>query len=255
MTIPADATRLGIDLNGDGKVDNALGDIASILKTQNIDLQASATEAVKRGELLVLLHQRADASLDADGCQIVDLYDAVKPSDPPALNGSDQLAVDVTAGRGRFVGEAAGGVFVSSDPATTTMPVSFTLKIPLAVGRAPVRLGVTGGRVTFRRVGNGLVEGQLNGGGPKAQFDEAVLPDLTALLNERVAAVPADRPGILRLFDTGMCQNRDGSMAIAGDEKIDDCEVSTNAIVQAVLTPDSIGIGFTAVAAGFAARP
>jgi hypothetical protein len=54
VTIPADATRLGIDLNGDGKADNPLGDIASsILKTQSIDLQASATEAVKRGELLV----------------------------------------------------------------------------------------------------------------------------------------------------------------------------------------------------------
>lgn len=277
VTIPTDATKLAFDLNGDGKADNALGDIASILKTQNIDLQVSANEAVMKGDLLVLLHQRADASLDADSCQIVDLYNAVKPATPPALNGSDTLNVDVTANRGRFVGEAGAGVFTSGSPAKTTMPVSFTLKIPLAVGRTPVRLGVTAGRVTFRRVGNGLVEGQLNGGVPKAQFDEAVLPDLTALLNERVATVPADKPGILRLFDKGMCTNKDGSMALAGDEKIDYCEVATNPVVQTILTPDvqlfdamgtyapnpsnsepdtiSIGIGFTAVAAAFNPQP
>jgi hypothetical protein len=134
---------------------------------------------------------------------------------------------------------------------------------------------VTAGRIKFRRnpSGTNLVEGQLNGGVPKKQFDEAVLPELTDLLNERVRTVPADRDRILQLFDQGMCQNRDGSMAIAGDEKIDLCEVETNALVQAILTPDvqlfdamgnyapnpdnveadsiSVGIGFTAVAAMF----
>jgi len=273
LKMPAKASDYALDLNGDNLPDNHLGDIVNILKTQNIDLQASSAMALEQGELLMLLDYKAAGNLDEDTCAQTTISGGAKPASPPLLDGTDVLTVDSTLTAGTFVGATKNMLFNSSSPLTTTTPVTFTLKIPLAIGSPPVKLRVTAGQITFVHVNGRLSQGQIHGAVKKTQFDDEVMPALTALLNQEIAANVPSKQMILDQFDTGNCNAPDGTPAVAKDGKIDLCEVSTNALVQLVLnadvalfdsagnyapdptnnTPDSvsIGLGFTAIGASF----
>jgi len=274
LKMPTKSTDYAIDLNGDNMPDNHLGDIVNILKTQNIDLQASSKQALEQGELLVLLNYQAQTNLDEDTCAQTVIADAVKPAQPPLLDGSDTFAVDTALAPGTFSGSTRNMLFNAQSPVTTSNPTTFTLKIPLAIGQTPVNLRVTAGHITFVHLPGGrLSQGQIHGAVKKTQFDDEVMPALTSLLNQEIQANVASKQMILDQFDTGKCSNPDGSAAVAKDNKIDLCEVTTNALVQLVLAPDvalfdsagnyapdatnntldsvSIGLGFTAIGATY----
>jgi hypothetical protein len=274
LMIPMNSMQFAIDLNGDGVLDNALGVIASTLKTQGVDLQMSANQAILSGDLLVLFEQQSASNLDEDTCAQVSQYTALMPASPPILDGSDTFMVDTTISPGVFPGAVHLKSFASTPPSSTVPPVFLTLQIPLVVGQPPVKLHVAAAQLKYTRGNQLLFGGQLNGAVPKAQFDDEVLPSLTNILNTEVMSGSPNAGNILNLFDTGMCMNPNGTMAVAGDGKIDLCEVTGNAIVQGVTAPDvqifdslgnyapnpantnpdsvSIGVSFSAVKATFA---
>jgi hypothetical protein len=283
LTLPQQRTDFALDLNGDGRLDDALGNLVGALAANNLDLQAGLDAAVAAGEEIVLLDLEAN-DLQSSSCAAAHLQMGADPAPPPAFDGTDVLTTDPAFPGGAFRGALTGGAFVAESPATTTRPVSMSLELPLFPGVAPVRLDLVGAHLEFVRSGGLVTGGRLHGALRNADVQSVFVPGLAASLNAVVVANPGGTTAqqILAIFDTGgtaetacstTCRNLDGSCAVAHDGAISTCEVATNPIIRNVLNPDvqlfdaggsyrpnpanttkdsfSVGLGFTAVPATF----
>jgi hypothetical protein len=83
-THTGDATKYGLDLNGDGAVDNALGNLLTALSTQGINAQTSIDQAVFDGSI-TLLTDFQTSSFSSTGAAGVQVY-LGSDSQPPACN-------------------------------------------------------------------------------------------------------------------------------------------------------------------------
>ncbi|HEX4458962.1 MAG TPA: hypothetical protein VIA18_13390 [Polyangia bacterium] len=285
VTVPQSKTDLAIDLNGDGRVDNQLGSIVNILKTENLDVQMGVTQAVVAGTLIVLGTETSqDATFQTDSCASTLIERGAVTTTPPKYDGTDTFTAQ-TDGDGTFSGPITGGKFNSSSPVTTKNPVSLTIELPLIAGAQPVELDVEGGQLEYKRDTTGAVTGgELHGFLRSTNVQSKVIPNVALLLSSKLMDNPltATDMQIAMIFDTGgtgtcnggtTCANPDGSCAVSGDGKIDICEVATNNLIQQVLAPDiqmfdaagnysptaanttkdslSLGLGFTFVKASF----
>jgi hypothetical protein len=287
VTVPQTKSDFAIDLNGDGRADNQLGSIVSILKTENLSVQDGVTMAVAAGTLVILASETSsDATFQTDSCATSVIERGSLPAGvtTPDYTGTGAF-VAVTDGAGTFNGPITGGKFSSGSPVTTKSPVSLTILLPLIAGAAPVELDVEGGQLEFKRDATGVVTGgELHGFLTSASVQSKVVPNVALLLTSKVSEAnpTATDMQIGSIFDTGgapsaacnntACANPDGTCAVSGDKKIDICEVSTNNLIQQVLAPDiqmfqngvyapnaanttkdslSLGLGFTFVKATF----
>jgi hypothetical protein len=288
VTVPQTKTDFAIDLNGDNRVDNQLGSIVSILKTESLSVQDGVTMAVTAGTLVILgTETSTDATFQTDSCASTKIQLGDSTATPPKYDGTDTFTVSASAAPGTFNGPITGGKFKSNNPISTKAPVSLTILLPLIAGATPVELDVEGAQLTFTRDASGAVTGgELHGFLPQTSVQTKVVPNVAGLLTTKVAEVPQTSTDaqIASIFDTGgapsakcgaTCTNPDAAMtcAVAGDKKIDICEVSTNNLIQQVLAPDiqmfdaagnyapnaanttkdslSLGLGFTFVKASF----
>jgi hypothetical protein len=284
MQMPLQRSDYAIDLNGDGRVDNALGNIDGALAAQNLDPQSSATMALANGQSITLLEERStDPTFQADACAAALLYDGQTTASPD-YSGAGKFTVDGSNPPGQFEGPIASGRLTSAPPpATARVPSVVHLALPIG-SPVPSLVEVIGARLTFTYAGGRVSGGQLNGAVRKEQIDDVIVPNLATLLTLEITLAPTSSQAmqIAAIFDTGgtaqgscapYCQNRDGSCAKPNDGRIDPCEVATNSIIQNVLAPDvqmfdaagnyhpnpantakdslSIGVGFTAVPASF----
>src|SRR5262245_12656820 len=55
LTVPLDRTQFGLDLNGDGKVDNQLGNIIGALEANNLHTQDGVDSSICKGAVILLL--------------------------------------------------------------------------------------------------------------------------------------------------------------------------------------------------------
>lgn len=285
VMVPASKTDLAIDLNGDGRVDNQLGSIVNILKTENLDVQDGVTQAVVAGSLIVLgTETSSDATFQTDSCASTVIERGAATTTAPKYDGTDVFTA-VTDGAGTFNGPITAGKFNSSSPVTTKNPVSLTILLPLIAGATPVELDVEGGQLEYKRDASGNVTGgELHGFLRSTNVQSKVVPNVATLLSSKLMdnpLTPTDMQ-IAQIFDTGgaasamcgaTCTNPDNTCAMAGDNIISICEVSTNNLIQQVLAPDiqmfnaagdyapnaanttkdslSLGLGFTFVKASF----
>jgi hypothetical protein len=281
--LPMQRSDYAIDLNGDGRVDDQLGNICGAIAGQNLPLQAQATQSVTSGQSLALFDEHAD-DLTNDDCAASDVVPAT-PTASPDFSGSGQFNVDATATVGHFAGPIVAGQFSSlPPPAVAAAPVTVTVKLPLLGANTP--LEVVGARVQYTRGADGRITGgQLNGAIRNSDVQGKLIPGLAASLTAQVQTIPLSETAmqILSIFDNGgkfdpscaagTCKNPDGSCAVKGDRVISVCEVATAGLIQNVLAPDvqmfdaagnyhpspandhkdslSIGLGFTAVPATF----
>jgi hypothetical protein len=256
LALPTSRVELGYDLNGDGKLDDQLGNVIGALRYNGYDAQGIVNGAIAAGtfapELEVLT---TDAKLrEADGTGTL------------FGDGKDD---------GVFCGEMQGGSFASAHRSINDQAVQLALTLPF-FGDARVQLH--GARLRYRVEGDRLLDGVLNGAVRKADMETIVTPRIAALLNEKITGDPGSQQTaeLLSLFDTGgkadpacgqTCKNTGGSCAVAGNRVIEVCEVATNGIARNVLAPDvqlfdgdvyapsaanlekdsfSLGVGFTA---------
>lgn len=289
VTVPQTKSDFAIDLNGDNRVDNQLGSIVSILKTENLSVQDGVTQAVTAGTLVILGTETSmDATFQTDSCASTKIQLGDSTTAPPKYDGTDTFTASTSAAPGTFNGPITGGKFKSSNPVTTKAPVSLTILLPLIAGAAPVELDVEGAQITYNRDAAGAVTGgELHGFLTQKSVQSKVVPNVAMLLTSKVGeANPTSTDmQIGSIFDTGgaaspagsacgaTCTNPDGTCATAGDKIISICEVSTNNLIQQVLAPDiqmfdaqgnyapnaanttkdslSLGLGFTFVKASF----
>ena len=272
FTLPQTRTQLAIDLNGDGRLDNQLGNIIGVLASQGLSAQTTVDQSVARGDVVELLRLRtADATLTNDNPVPVVAY-AGKPMANPDFSGAGSFTVDNGVPAAPLNGTLAAAAYASEDPITTTKPVTLQLKLPLFAGGAPVPMILNGAHIQFTTSGaqGGLMAGQINGSIKDSDVQGLIVPAIAVTLTAQIQKDPnsAQSKQLESLFDTGGC-----GAAKANDGIVDACEVATNPIIMAVLAPDvqiydnlgayapnktnmmkdslSVSIGFTAVRAQF----
>lgn len=277
ISVPQSKSDFAFDLNGDGRADNQLGNIIQALTNSNLDTQSGVNDAVTDGNVLLLIDANAD-SLANSSCASSEVG-AGKVMMNPDFTGNGTFTKDTAVAGGVFKGKIANNVFTSNNPATTTNPISVTILLPLVSGAEPVALHVQGARLTWTKMGDQLVKGQINGAVKSEDIQMTVIPNIAKLLSNLVAEDPdsSSNKQILQLFDVGdgadgTCTGVDGVTGTGKDGKIAACEVADNALIKNVLAPDvqmfqggeykpnkansekdslSLGLGFTAVKANF----
>lgn len=280
ITIPgsaAEATQLGLDLDGDDVADNALGQNLSILATQGVNLQESVDEAIATASIVLLADVQATALDNATGVGF-SVYLGTDQTTPAActdpddittcgnhLDGSGSFEVDPSSpSDALIVGSILGGGFQTSTVGNVT------LQLELVDGEPPIELNLIGARAEFNATATTLSSGKLGGAITEDEARNNILPVIISLVQATVAEDCTLGPPdccesgstgetILSIFDTDM------------DCAVSQQEVEDNDLIGTVLSPDvdlldangnfgngdgvddsiSLGLGFTGVGATF----
>jgi hypothetical protein len=280
ITVPQLRTDFGFDLNGDGRVDNQLGNIIGAFAGSDVNSQSVVTQAIADGNDVELLEERSlDPQLIDDDCAALTVV-AGLPQASPDFSGAGSFTPDPSVVPAEFSGPLMKGAFAAAPaPAVTRTPVQLRLLLPIIDRMVPVTL--VGARIALD---NSTLTGQINGAVRSSEVQGVIVPAIAAGLNARVQADPSSSLAmqLLTIFDTGgkpnvncpgTCANPDGSCARAMDGHIDVCEIATSGLIENVLAPDvqmfdangdyhpnplntkkdclSVGIAFSAVGARF----
>jgi hypothetical protein len=278
IKLPTMTSDFALDLNGDGKADDALGAVVSTLVSEGSTPQANLDSALAKGtEVLLLDETSGDPTFTGDTCAGSNLY---KGKSQPARDpdaGAQDYQIDPSVNPGLFTGPLTAGTFDSSPP-TAPPDIQMTLFLPI-YGNQLAPLPVHGGHLQFTEENGFLVKGQINGAVKDTDIKGTVIPAIANALEAQVAANPTAQSSqqILVLFDLGNgngkpCVNPDGTMGVPNDGAIAECEVADSQLIQLLLAPDvqlfqngvyqpnpantrpdslSLGIAFSAVPAQF----
>jgi hypothetical protein len=277
----------GIDLNGDGKIDNRMGHIMISFSLNSIPVQPPLDSAITSGSDVMLLAACSDdPTLTSDPMAVT--------REAPGVAGKMWM-IDLAGPIARFDGALSSSMFVSSTGADTLM----ALQLPF--GATPVPTLLHGARIRYSYAGGSLTGGQIDGAILKTDFDQNVVPQIARNLTTAMMAGGMAAANINSIFDTGgtddgsgcltktncpgnypptgqpACKNpafglHAGQCADQCDNVIDTCEVSTCPVLKNVIQPDvqmfqggvyspnpanttkdsiSVGVGFTAKPATF----
>lgn len=271
LALPAtsgDATSTGVDLDGDGSVDNQFGMITAALAGAGFDLDAAVDEGIRRGETLLLADVQATSLTDASRVGF-SFYEGTNVSPAPCtiqtnlstcgqhLTGAGNF--DVVAGSqpsAPVSGRITAGVF---DGLGGDVQLTFSLfgtDVPLRLTGARAHMTA----VTTSGFGMSTIAGIVSG----ADLRNALLP---ALISELMTVI--DRDCISGPPTCGCAPGSSGEDAITLFDANADCavtiaELESSALLSATLAPDmdidgdgandalSLGMGMTGVAATFA---
>ena len=274
-TVPASAAQatkdFGIDLDADGRKDNALGSVLATLKGQGLDVQPTLTDAVQSGSIILLaeFQTKSFTAASASGLRIY-LGDNMMVT-PPActdplmiatcgkhLTGTGAFKVSATSPTDALVsGPIVGGTFKGG-------PGTISLQISLTAGQAPLQLDLLGARAELTGISEtGVTKGIVAGAISKSDLDTKILPAIKGQLDTLVAACP-DAPKTPPAC--GCASGSSGAQILAlFDTTPADCsvtleEIKDNSIIKTLLAPDvviegvpalSLGLGVTAVKGTF----
>jgi hypothetical protein len=254
---PELAGTLGFDLDGDGRLDNALGRVLAATVqaagSGGIDLQGDVDQAVQAGALVQLVETRAgtrDTVIFRTGSPV--LPACTDPADPTTcgmhLGGTASFQADPA-------GPALTGQGTADDieagPGPTTLQLAF-------FGGQTIALPLVNARASFHRSGDRL-QGTVGGAIRMADVRAEILGSMQtwiATVVDRDCAEGTCVEGstgatLLVLFD----EDRDGQVSVA--------EVQSNALLTSLLAPDvdtdgdgtrdaiSLGVGYELVGAVF----
>lgn len=262
LKLPVLGRDYAFDLDGNGLVDNQLGQVISAMVQQGLDMQATVDKAVSDGKVLILFTLIAEKPLTVDQPAELRVVRAL------GTGAADPLAVPVAQ-----PGKLETRRFIPDAPAPNSDLVTWVLELPLGPG-LPARLTVQWPRFAFgiNASGDRLVGGGLNGSlSGRTALDDFV-PSIADVFTLYIATNPDSETSraIKSLFDTGGCNNPDGTAAVKGDGRISPCELSQSPLIKSLLAPDvrlrnaagkydplpdeaqkdslSLGFGFTATA-------
>jgi len=272
VSIPLDADEaeeLGFDIDGDGTVDNQLGNILSALIQAgggDLDLQGSITESVDAGEILLLADIQATALTSAAACGF-SLYLGENPQPTPCTNPDDPLTCrQHLDGTGTFDvdpsspddvtvrGNIVGGRFTGG-PGDLALQIAFgetAINLTLIEARAEIN-GITE---------TGFDQSKVGGAVPDEVIQNEVLPAVATAVNDIMTEdCPAPRtPPTCGCMDGSTGETLMGIFDENGDCDVPEQEVRENSLIVTLLRPDvdtdgddppdalSVGVGATAVA-------
>ncbi|TMK84700.1 MAG: hypothetical protein E6G57_14740 [Actinobacteria bacterium] len=240
VTLPKTKTDTAIDLNGDGRVDNQLGNIFSALSANGVDRQLAEDQAVEGGTATELLSIGAhDSSLQNDDSVSTVVNKAAAPTAPhhsvnagfsgagahapaqgqydqgvglpssPVFDGTGHFTIDNGVGTALLCGKLSNGRFSSNNPVTTTHPVDMSIHL---FGFPDVAITLHGAHMTYRVVPAvpPIVDGQINGSLKQSDLSHTVVPAIARDLNREVQSARGGTPAqqtraqqIEAIFDVG----------------------------------------------------
>lgn len=240
------ARELGLDLDGNKTVDNALGMVLGTLVQQGFDLQTSITEAIDQGDIILLLDLQTNSFSKTSGAGLsVKLGDKDTTTPAPCTSDTDMTCRKHLDGNGMFAvasgspegvavnGKIVGGTFNGG-------PGNFSLKIALG-GPEGIQLDLIGARAKATGMSEaGISSVILAGALPAEDLETKVLP---AIHGQIVPIIMEDCPNagqpdcgceagstgrtILTLFDT---TPKNCMVTIE--------EIKGNSLIQSLLSPD-----------------
>ena len=267
VTVPtsnSQARMLGLDLNGDGTVDNQLGMVLATIASMGADPQTLVTHAVDTGTILMLADLQTTAFDTATNAGFT-LYTGQNPMPAPCSSSTDTVCRHHLDGTGTFdvaamprdpelVGNFVSGVYTGGPG---HLPIEITF-----LGNMPVTFDLIGAHTKLSATATALSNGIIGGCVTQSDIMTKVYPSLATAFSAQVAAdctMLTNPPGcgctsgstgatLLSLFDTNH------------DCMISTTEIASNSLVMSLLAPDltiegqqciSLGVGFTAVPGTF----
>lgn len=264
-----EAMQYGLDLDGDGDVDNKIGNVVVTLST-SITNPVSATKAAVDKGTAIFLVDYATTDFTAATDSSVAFFNGLQPSPPPCVNAADTVCRGHLAGTGTFtassapvnpplVGDVENGRFLGGPGQVETMVV-------LPAGGI-VRLHLYGAQVRITTADETRATLIIAGGVSESDRDTRIYPALRTEATAQIAlscntaatppacgCTPANSSGAawLSLFD-----GRDGT---APNCSISPAEITMGAAASGLFNSDimingmpalSFGYGATAVKATF----
>ena len=242
LTLPQKTTDFAIDLDGDGRVDNALGGILQALAQVGAQPQQGVDAAFGSGQQQTTLET---VIVEGRGATVV-------LEDQPSQEGV--FCLDATAAS-------------SQPPATMAQPVEMTIALSFLDG---VKVHLTAAQLDLHDAGGDTVTGELHGAIPHDELLPYIQARFARFVNEQLSASPSEQ--LAALFDVGdgkgsSCTNPDGTTGAPHDGKVGTCEIAANPLVKNLFANDldlfdaagtfgpdqdgvrdslSFGVGFTA---------
>lgn len=259
QVMPTSTAKFAVDLDRDGKPDNAYGRLTSALAVYGFATQNTATAEIAAGRGLQLVGLNVLDSNLVNSAETRAVVARAKATVAPDFSGNGIFTVDSGVDPGNFSGSIANTIFASMPIALGQKPPRLLLRLPFGIAvDVPVQLLSISCHVAV----NGLIDGELNGAILATDLDAIVPPALASAFNQTCSGAGAQEPSCqsyLGLFDA------DKNLTISADE------LRASLLIQAVLAPDvklfdaqqtfapdsaatnkdafSIGIGFSAVSA------
>jgi hypothetical protein len=260
-----EARMFAFDLDGDVTLDNQLGMVLGTLAGQGINSQTASDMAVDRGAQIQLVELGVDLALGGPGT--LAMFTGANPMPTACYGASDTTCRKHLSGMASFTvaadsardiplnGTLAGSAF-------TAGPGHLQLQIAVMSSK-PVALNLIGARVKMNATATNITEGIIGGGVTTADRDAKIYPGIRDGANDAImrdCTMPTAPPSC------GCAAGSTGkSMTNLFDTSPKDCTVSLDEIrnstlLQSLFAPDimvegqqvlSVGVGFTAVHAGF----
>lgn len=278
-TTQTQAREYGLDLDGDGPVDNTLGMVLSTLGGMGFDVQTTIDTAVAEGDIVLLLDFQTKDFMNTTkaGVQVF-LGDLVAPT--VACNTGETYNDVTMMGCGRHLSGTGNFAVSANSPTNAALggkivnsqfkggPGNLSLQIALG-GTEAIQLDLIGARakgsgITATEIGSLVFGGAISKNDIEMKVIPAIVDQITPIiardcdmLTNPAGGCGCDDPStgktILGLFDTKKADGSDGKDCAVTVE-----EIKTNSLIVSLLSPDvtingvealSLGIKATAVGA------
>jgi hypothetical protein len=270
VLVPTSSTEsrdYGLDLNGDGTVDNQLGATLAALKSQGgFDVQSTIDTSVNEGSIILLADFQTKDFMSAAAAGI-QVFLGSNPQPAPCNGTDDMTCGHHLDGNGSFdidpngpqnaalAGKIVGGKFTGG-------PGNLSLQIAIG-GTDPIQLDLIGARAQASGISEtGITSVIFAGAVTKSDIDTQIIPAIQPQLETTIArdCTMLDAPP-----DCGCAASSTGKTILGFFDANMDCHVSleelqTNSLVTSLLQPDvtidgqmalSLGIKATAVKATY----
>ncbi len=245
LTLPKSGTQFAVDLDGNGKKDNQLGNIlgalAAFIPAKNSP-QSQIDAQIKQGSLLLLFDLLAKSIVNATTLTLKMYLGADLDSNAADnFSGTEEFGISSSSPTNLSMpGKITNGV-MNAGPGTMTVP------IPL--GTTPTNVSLKKAQATGTLKSTGLTAGQINGAIPFTDVNSKLIPAMATMLNDQyTTTTDTTLKNLLKtLFDPN------------GDGKITAKEITGNLLIGIFLKADvdtdgdkkmdamSVGMGFTGV--------
>ncbi len=270
-----EARDFGLDLDGNGTIDNQLGMVTGTLSGMGFEVQAATTAQIDHGQVLELFRLFAQ-TFTSEPVATFTAYVGANPNPAACAGASDTVCRRHLTGSGTFSIAAAspmtqplGGTLTNGS--MTTQPGHLVVPVTVFTGAStPLYLTLVGAKVQVTMASDAkLMQLKLTGGVTQTDIDGKLIPAIRDGAQAQVmkdCTMPGSPPTcgcaagssgktMLDLFDGD----------VAGTQKdctVSEAEVRGSSLIQALLAPDvmlegqmclSYGVRASAVAAGFVA--
>jgi hypothetical protein len=239
MHLPMSRADFALDLDGDSRVDNQLGNLVGAFSAQGLGPQMATDAAFVAGREIVLFEESsADAMFASASCASARQLRGA-PQSMPDFSNNGAFTIDTSVPPAAFVGTMASSIFDS--PAPTTLRSPTTTKLPIWGVEMPVVVT----HLSVKNIAGKAKSAQLNGAMKKTDVDTILVPAIAASLTQILQADPSSQQAmqVKQTFDVGdghggQCTNADSTKGTANDGVVSPCELSGNAAFGMILAPD-----------------